>query len=61
MIVVNTGDGLQYHQSLADIKANYPWYNRLWIRFNGIPQDEIFGGEYENWFIEALIKLMNLK
>ena len=55
LIVVNAGDGLEYHYARKDPNEVYPELNHLWIRFENIPKKEIFSDN--NWFMYSLISL----
>ena len=56
LVVVNSGDGLQYHTSRADPKEIYPQLKRLWIEFVDIPESELFDAK-DPWFFKLLIHL----
>lgn len=55
LIVVNSGDGLQFHYRSSDPNGHYPFLARLWIEFKGIPVSEIFSDDC--WFVRALAAL----
>jgi hypothetical protein len=49
----NTGEGLNFHHFSPDPDGVYPFLNRTWISFKGIPMDTIFSDN--PWFFIGLI------
>ena len=56
LIVVNTGDGIEYHYATKDPNNIYSSLPHSWIRFEGIPEEEIFSKNF--WFMYAFISLL---
>lgn len=57
LAVINTGDGINFHNHTADPDDIYPLLSQVWVKFENIPHDLIF--DDNAWFFQGLISLQN--
>lgn len=55
LTVINTGDGLDYHQKFADPAHTHPCLARFWIEFKDIDRRVLFSNSC--WFLRSLLLL----